>query len=182
MQDYKRLVAEEYFLLQLLSRGADLIEADKLTGKEAEKALRYMKTFYKRSTLLKRDLPAWLTESKEGSLLGGVLELKSELVEADITFRGGKVLIKEGLNTISIEPTYSLELLTINRLIKDGYLFEEVLGSHYNCYIKQMSYATTAYSCNCREFIKDKQCDHIVAIKGFREYRSALSLKGQKRH
>jgi hypothetical protein len=182
MQDYKQLMAREYITNKWLGEihYEPELDLESFTGRELTTLYKYSKSFTERSKLLNRKLSPYLERSEDKKVFGAYIELCVDNKDLDVSYKKNKIQIKSHMTVNNITPTISVELLTINYLIKQDYIIEEIVGSHYYFYIKDTVYTANKYSCDCRDWLKTKQCDHVNAVNGFLLNREAVGFKRQK--
>lgn len=193
MYNYASLLAEEYTLRRLLSKGLSVeetttglfrikcgseafyINVDKQPDKSVERLLRNSSTLEARSSLLQRDLP----ELDDTTRLG-ITFLEDNLgphINGEC-FWGGKISFRYKLHHLSLEVDEDLvwheyEVLTLNKSLREGYQFTEVVGSHFlvktpNGRIR----VTTLKNCDCPDFHRHKNCLHLRSVLGITSHRA----------
>lgn len=184
MYTYASLVAaEKVFDLKLRyylssdegrKRLENLLDATTINEKDAHRVLVASKTFIQRSRLLGRDTTL-LEESEDLILCASYLELTTDKEEYNEQLFNQHVVFTYNMRKYYY-PVKKLMVrlpeLTLNKILREGYAFREVLGSHYLVRAPYgRVYAVTGTKCDCNEHAELRQCSHSLAVKALIENR-----------
>lgn len=159
MYNYASLVAEQHALL-IYKKLFSLSDLERTDQKRAAKVLNAFSSLEARDKLLARKK---LYDTEDEALLFCYAELYiGERITGEV-WSQGKVRYRLGLKSVTVPSDGSDSgLLTINKMLLEGYGFKENIGEHFT--IKTPTgivRATTGSSCTCGT----KDCLHKVAVK-----------------
>lgn len=171
---FRRELENIFSTKENLERFSNSIKEDNITHKEAVKSLTAFQTFVARSNLLERDISK--VSNEELQLKLALLEVRIDDVNYNERLYKGRIELVYNSVPYSFESdSLNLDIakLTLNRALKDGYKFKEIIGSHYLvlCPIGK-TYAVTSNRCNCLPYQQTNQCHHNLAVQGLIQNRS----------
>lgn len=158
MYNYASLAAEQH-ALTFYQKIFPSFNLEGTTSKNAAQVLLAFKSLEGRNQLLKRDL-AFNTE--DDALLFCWAEISIHHYINREMWAGGKIKYVMALKNVVIDADISqLGALTLNKMLLDGYLFEEKVGEHFLVTTPTGGVrATSARHCTCN--VKD--CHHLLAV------------------
>lgn len=158
MYSYASLAAEQH-ALSIYKEIFSTFNIERIGPKDARRILAAHKTLTARNRLLNREITF---ESEDDALMFCWAELEVHRYIKREVWASGKVKYMMALRSIVIEANIeSLGALTINRMLLEGYKFEENIGEHFVITTPQNGVrATSARNCTCGA----KQCNHLIAV------------------